>query len=151
MSQFCDINVPLTRDLFDSLAQALQIRWPNWYRQLVFGLLDPPPRYADRWLPGGFLFANPQLTYQHTMFQRNAGMNRRTRTDSLERVPWPVSHVIVGHCGDGDVVIDVSTEIPSLLILYKEDYVLRPFIDLRDKTPTGYAQLLHESQRQAKG
>jgi len=141
-----DVNLVLTPELFESLATALSVCWPDWYREIILGLLRSPPAYAQRWLPGGFLFASPYLVYEYTTSQRESGMNRWSSERNLEQVPWPENYVIVGHCGDGAIVIDTASQKPILLNLYKEDYTLRPFIDLAElkKSPSEFAEQLSQ-------
>jgi hypothetical protein len=150
---FSDPNEALSLANFDALADALKIRWPDWYRELIETLLAGPVDSYGAWLPGGFLYRLPYLVYRDTT-EYAEGRTHLNQWDGASRadLPWPRGHVIVGGYGDGAVVIDTVSDRPAFLNIYKEDYALRPFLDLVElgMSPAQFARSLQEGEERSK-
>ncbi len=123
----------LSRDTLDSLAGALKVVWPTWYRMLVLSLLPGARNHGD-WLPGGFLYGRPWLIYRDTQMYRDGTLHLyHERSEGLEDwVPWPESFVKVGHYGGGGIVLDASSEQEVLYTIDKENATLTRFIDIAE-------------------
>lgn len=142
----------LTPQSFDLLATELRVQWPNWYRVLVLALLQRSRPHGD-WLPGGFLFARPWLIYRDTEDYRTGGLKlfrEAASANALEPMPWAPSFVIVGHHGDGSIVLDAADDRQMLYDIYKETYSLRPFLNVQEvaESPQAFAAILHAADEQ---
>jgi hypothetical protein len=144
----------LTPEMFDSLGSCLGVRWPQWFRELILGLIKEPLEDLT-WLPGGFLFIDPEMMKRDTGHYRDGRLQLYQAVPEdprvLQPMPWPKSFVIVGHYGDGAVVVDTSSEDPVIYDIYKESYTLRPFLRMTDhaRTPAEFASVIIDWDRMA--
>lgn len=144
----------LTPQTLEHLAAALHVQWPTWYKSLMFPLLKVAKTFGD-WLPGGFLYSRPALIYRDTIDYQDRNLSLLTTIahdqHSLQPIDWPQSFVVVGHCGDGAIFINTSADDHIFNNIYKEDYTIRQFIDIRNvaATPEHFAEMLiaHEADK----
>jgi hypothetical protein len=142
----------LTPASFARLAEVLGVTWPEWYRRFVHELLDPPLAGYQQQLPGGLTFALPRLILSSTLDYRSGRMTLNEWTGGGNReARWPLSYVIVGHYGDGAVVIDTAQNDGQFLNIHKEDYTIRLFLNILSlgSSPEDAARALKEHQVKA--
>ena len=133
MDRFSE-DVELNATTFEELASALGVQWPDWYRRFVLTLLERPIGPWG-WLPGGFIMGELWIVWRDNKYYRTGSgqlYTRPTPDGPRVAVSWPKSYAIVGSCGSGDLLIDTASDDWIIHNIYKEDYCLVPFLNLRD-------------------
>ncbi len=139
-ADFEDVSQPVTDALMAKLAGTLQVSWPDWYLRLILAYGTKPPSY---------IFSCARSIYQRTIAARS-GLVRlieESENGQWREVPWPNSHLIVGEIGDGDVVIDTTSETGDVLLLDRETGTFRLFFNISAVGPT--PELAAESLRES--
>ena len=144
------IDDHVTRESLDTLADALSVRWPDWYPAFALELATKPNDSRPFWLPGGFIFASPRRAFEDTIAFRR-GERFFSGAPSIGQAgpewpgrPLPDQYVVVGETGEGPLIVDTANDAPVLLRLDKEGYWREPLIDFtaQGKTPVEVARAI---------
>jgi hypothetical protein len=145
-----EIDDRMTPESLDALADALSVRWPDWYPAFALELATKPNQSRPFWLPGGFIFASPRRAFEDTIaFRRRERFFSGAPSVSVAGPEWPGRplpdrYVVIGETGEGPVIVDTADEAPRLLWLDKEGYWREPLIDFtaQGKTPVEVARAI---------
>lgn len=142
--EFRDPDQPVTDELLTKLAEALGIKWPEWYRRLIVAFDGKPPSY---------LFDGADAIYSDLMRKRSGetGLAEPLSPGEWRDLPWPANLIGVGSVANAEVVIDTTSEDGELLQRRFDRRAIEPLGNIlsRGPTPEAVATILMEEQRAA--